>query len=366
LSQQPDVDGVPPNAGDVPVAPVTSVMLPQGVPGIEIVELPAREFVAEESALGAGSATMGLVTASNVVVVGSPIIGLTPKLLISAEPSGIPTRVDDDPVAVDGIAGAPEDDMLEVVESQLPNTAESVGSAGEIPFVDVVPFTPPPSKLEKVDVSPAAADADVGTSEQPAPPVELNVVGELDIGELKPPGLSSTEPKGIPVGAVAVRGDVVPIAGGVTVLTCARLGPLGNSADTVAAINKPATLSLRSFRIGFHRRFWSLAMAPEELERPGFRSADVARGCQRRRRRAFAKASGFACSHDVAKHPPGCAWDAFEAVLNGSATFGSARQAAPLTPKEWTLDYSRSQALESGLHSFCEVRIRKHAVGHGQ
>jgi hypothetical protein len=216
-------------------------------------------------------------------------------------------------MAVDGIAGAPEDDTLEVVESQLPNTVESVGSADETPLVDVVPFTPPPSKLENVDVNAAIAEADVGVSEQPAPPVELNVVGELDVvGELgvaalKPPGSSSTAPKGIPVGAVAVRGDVVPIAGGVAVLTCARLGPLGNSADTVAAINKPAILSLRSFRIGFHPRFWSLGMAPEEPERPGFRSADVARGCQNRRRRSSAKASGFACSHDVAKHPPGCA-----------------------------------------------------------
>ena len=257
----PDVDAV----SVVLVMSVT--LLPQGVTGIEIMELPAREFVAEESALGTGSVTSGLVTGSNVVAVGRPSIGLTPKLLISADPSGIPTRVGDDAAAVDGVAGALEDDVLEIDKSQLPNTGESVGSAAEGPLIDVVPFTPPPSKLEKVDVNPAAPEAAVGTSEQPAPPVELNVVGELDVGELKPPGLSSTAPRGIPVGAVAVRGDVVPIAGGVTVLTCATLGRLANSADIVATTNKLAIASVCLSRIGSHRRFRSVAVELDEVPR---------------------------------------------------------------------------------------------------
>jgi hypothetical protein len=81
--QQPDVDDVPPDVDDTPVVPVTSVLLSQNVPRVELVELPASEFVAEESALGAGMATNGLVTGSSVVVVGRPIIWLTPRLLSS-------------------------------------------------------------------------------------------------------------------------------------------------------------------------------------------------------------------------------------------------------------------------------------------
>lgn len=234
-----------------------------GVTGIEVMELPAKEFVTDGSALGAGMATNGLVTGSSVVLVGRPIIWLTPRLLSSSDPSGIPTRIDDDPVAVEGITGV-DDDMPED-ESQVPNTVASAGFAAEVPLIDVVPLTPPPSKLEKVDVNPAAAEPDVGTSEQPAPLVELNVVGELDVGELKPPGLSSTAPSGMPVGAVAVRGDVVPA--GVTVLTCARPGRLANSVDIVATTKRLAIASVCLFRIGSHRRFRSVTVEPDKIPR---------------------------------------------------------------------------------------------------
>jgi hypothetical protein len=136
--------------------------------------------------------------------------------------------VADELVTVGDVIAAPDD---EVVEVQLPNTVESVEPVAEVPvadtvpFMDVVPFTPPPSKLEKVEVNAAIPEADDVALGQPTPPPELNdgsepgVVGEIDIVVLKPPGLSSTEPKGIPVGATVVRGDVVPIADGVAVLT---------------------------------------------------------------------------------------------------------------------------------------------------
>jgi hypothetical protein len=102
-----------------------------------------------------------------------------------------------------------------------------------------------------VESSAVIADSDVGAVEQPAPLMELSgdtepavVVGEIEIVVLKPPGLSSTEPSGIPVGPTVVRGDVAPMAGGVAVVTCAKPGPLGNSVETVMAISKPAILSL--------------------------------------------------------------------------------------------------------------------------
>jgi len=79
---------------------------------------------------------------------------------------------------------------------------------------------------------------------------------EVQVGEivvLKPPGLISTEPRGIPVGPTVVSGDVAPMAGGVAVITCAKLGPLGNSVETVMAISKPAIPGLWSFRIGITR-----------------------------------------------------------------------------------------------------------------
>lgn len=277
-----DVNDVLLDVDDVLLALVISVLLPQGVPRVELVSGLVTDVVTDVSGLGVGSATSGLVTGSNVLVAGRPIIGLTPKLVISADPSGIPTRVADDPVAVSGIAGAPED------EAQLPNTGESVEPAAEVPvgvdmvpFMDVVPLTPPPSKSDKVESNAVIADADVGAVEQPVPLVELSadsepdvdnppvVVGEIEIVVLKPPGLSSTEPRGMPVGPTVVRGDVVPIAGGVPVVTCARLGPLGNNADTAMAINRAVILSLWSFRIGFHRAFTSLGVVSEESRRRG-------------------------------------------------------------------------------------------------
>ena len=94
--QQPDgrTSDVLPDVDDVLLVPVTSVLLPQGVPRVEVVSGLVTDVVTDVSGLGVGSATSGLVTGSNVLVVGRPSIGLTPKLPISADPSGIPTRVD--------------------------------------------------------------------------------------------------------------------------------------------------------------------------------------------------------------------------------------------------------------------------------
>ncbi|WP_254016568.1 hypothetical protein [Mesorhizobium escarrei] len=85
--------------------------------------------------------------------------------------------------------------------------------------------------------------------------MEPDVVAELDV--VKPPGSSSTAPRGIPTGLVptglrgeptAERGEVIPIAG-VVVLTCAKPGPLKNSAIAMA-ISKIGIAISCSFRIG--------------------------------------------------------------------------------------------------------------------
>jgi hypothetical protein len=251
--EQLDVD-------DVLLVPVIPVLL-QDVP----------------NAPSVGMDTSGLVIGSDILGVGVLNIGLTPKLLSSEDPSGIPTGVprlvdvvpDVVPVVVDSVVVVPEADVLDVSELQVPNAVEAVRLVDDIPLVDVVPFMPPPSK-----VLPATAELDavvlgavvlgattlghpeplVPPMEIPMLPMELDVVGELDV--VKPPGSSSTAPRGMPAGLsgepTAERGEVIPIAG-VVVLTCARLGPQNNRAVAKAiavAISKTGIATSFSFRIG--------------------------------------------------------------------------------------------------------------------
>lgn len=225
--------------------PVTSVF-PQDVPGASSV----------------GTATMGLVTGSAKSGVGMLIIGLTPKLLSSQDPSGIPAGVprpvddvpDDVPVVVDRIDVVPEGDTLDAVVLQVPNAVEGIGFT-DVPLMVVVPSTPPPSKVERAEVVPATSEGEArapGARTLVHPgllvPMEPDVVGEP--GAVKPPGSSSTAPRGIPTGLrgepTAERGEVIPVAG---VLTCARLGPLNNRAITIA-VSKIGVATSLSFRIG--------------------------------------------------------------------------------------------------------------------
>jgi hypothetical protein len=82
------VDDVLPMVDDV--LPVVEEVLPnvddvllQEVLRVEVVSGLVTEVVTEARPLGVGIATNGLVTGSTVVIVGRPIIGLTPRLLIS-------------------------------------------------------------------------------------------------------------------------------------------------------------------------------------------------------------------------------------------------------------------------------------------
>jgi hypothetical protein len=217
------------------------------------------------NASNVGMDTSGLVTESDILGVGMLNIGLTPKLLSSEDPSGIPTGVprpvdvvpDVVPVVVDSIPAVLEADVLDVSALQVPSAVEAVEIVDDVPLVDIplvdtVPFMPPPSK-----VLPATAELDVvalgaTTLVHPEPlvppnvlpmlPMEMDVVGEMVV---KPPGSSSMAPRGIPTGLaptglrgepVAERGEVIPITG-MVVLTCAKLGPLDNSVIAIAISN---------------------------------------------------------------------------------------------------------------------------------
>jgi hypothetical protein len=237
-----------------PKLPVTPVLfMPAVEPVVVVPQLPRPEDTPEIT----GTTTVGLVTGSTIWGVAKAVVGLTPKLPISRDPNGIPTGVpialDDDPVTVDGVAVKLKDDDA------------------------VVQFMPPPLKLERGEVTPATPELDamvVGarTLIQPVLPTlpeELIVPRDwgvsmpdvVAVGVDKPPGFISRAPKGIPVGPTGFgsepivgepsveRGEVAPIAGVVAGMTCAKLGPLDNSADTIMAVNQPLVVSLCSFRI---------------------------------------------------------------------------------------------------------------------
>ncbi|MER8444681.1 hypothetical protein NKH52_15905 [Mesorhizobium sp. M1066] len=268
---------------DVPLVPVIPVLL-QDVP----------------NALSVGIDTSGLVTGSDILGVGMLNIGLTPKLLSSEDPSGIPTGVprlvdvvpDVVPVVVDSIPVVL--DVLDVSELQVPNAVEAVKLVDDVPLVDVVPFMPPPSK-----VFPATVELDVvalgaTTLVHPVPlvpPMEVPMLPmELDVGEMdvvKPPGSSSMAPRGIPTGfaptglrgePTAERGEVIPVAG-IVVLTCAKLGSPDNTAIAMAISNlNDATLcslcmgqpSVRVSRLRHRRQRRIIVTAIAYAARPRF------------------------------------------------------------------------------------------------
>jgi hypothetical protein len=227
--QQPDVDATP----LVPAMPT----LPQGA---------ARPEVAANAELVENWVKGGLTAGA-----GTLSIGLDPESPSSVEPSGIPTLMDDGPASTDGVVGV-ADTALEVAEPQMPD----IEGVEVIDDPVVVALTPPPSK---VDIDPALPELDTPPSnvaiDAPLPAIFVPVLEqaelppETDIGELKPPGLSSTAPNGTPAGPAGARGEVA--MGGEAVLTCAELGSAGRSVAVVMAMTKRAIVDLLWLRIGF-------------------------------------------------------------------------------------------------------------------
>jgi hypothetical protein len=78
------------------------------------------------------------------VVVGRPRIGLRPALFISLDPRGIPADVADEPVAVDGIAGAedeaPKAGALQAVRPPPSKVEEDAGADPIMPELEMIGF----------------------------------------------------------------------------------------------------------------------------------------------------------------------------------------------------------------------------------
>ena len=232
-----------------------------------------------------GLCTTALLTKGNTLGVGTAGAELTPRLLISIEPNGIPARAAPPAVAgdvdVDVDVGIDEEVTLLEPEPHIPDMPDVSGIPGVVDIpdvadipdnvdgkpveidpddmdVDVLPVVaavagvavpaavPPPSKL--------AVDPNIPDSE--VPPVEHAVATAPLVGiamvPVTPPvgvGLTpgdeiSVEPSGIPTGEAAEgtempSGEVAPIisAGAVVSSTCAMAALPTRSAGRTAAIN---------------------------------------------------------------------------------------------------------------------------------
>jgi hypothetical protein len=126
---------------------------------------------------------------------GTVIIGLTPALSISVEPSGMVPPPSNDPEVAPGVKSGEASPVEDTVADD--------------PEVQALEDSPPPSK-----VVPAEAVIDCVIGELIAPGDELTA--EVQGRGLKPPGSISVALSGMPVGAPDVgelsplRGDVAP------------------------------------------------------------------------------------------------------------------------------------------------------------
>jgi hypothetical protein len=206
----------------------------------------------EDEAVG-GDITVGMVgtngtvpTVGDTVIVGTAAAELTPRLLISVDPIGIPVRAVPPGAVGDVDVGVDDEAILLEPEPHIPDNPE-VSSVPE--FVDIpaaagaaVPMAiPPPSKL---DVDPNIPVGEVPNVEHVVPLVGMEIVPVTPVGAgLMPGDAISVEPRGMPVWETAEpvpvpKGEVAPMVGvGLAIpLTCA-MAPLHTiSAGRTAAI----------------------------------------------------------------------------------------------------------------------------------
>ena len=108
---------------------------------------------------------------------GTVIVGLTPPLSISVAPSGMAPPASNDPGVGPGVESG---DAVPVEDT-----------VAEDPKLQPVEDNPPPSKVELAEVVDWVPVPELAAEEQGS--------------ELKPPGLISVAPSGIPVGAPEVE-----------------------------------------------------------------------------------------------------------------------------------------------------------------
>jgi hypothetical protein len=210
------------------------------------------------TAVGATKPTLGV-----TLRVGTAAAELTPRLLISVDPIGIPVRAPPPGVVGDVDVGVEDEVMLLEPEPHIPDMPEvcsmpevvDVPDVAEIPDdVDIpdvaavagaaVPIAvPPPSKLA---VDPNIPDGAVPMVEHVVPLPDMEIVPVASPGAgLTPGDAISVEPSGIPVGetdepvAVMPSGEVVARLGvGLAIpLTCAIAPLQTTSAGSTTTIN---------------------------------------------------------------------------------------------------------------------------------
>ena len=228
-----------PAAADVPATPAFPAPT---VPALPIPALPMPPVAEHVAVLVVGGETVGTVganelgptvpTTGNTPVVGTAGAELTPRLLISIEPNGIPVRAPPPGVVgdVDVAVGVDDEAMLLEPEPHIPDIPDvsSIPEDVDIPAVADIPddvdapdvavmsdvavlpvvaavagaalpaAAPPPSKLA---VDPNVPDADI-------PPVE-HVVPLVVIAPLVGIAIVPVTP---PVGAGLTPGDVISVA----------------------------------------------------------------------------------------------------------------------------------------------------------
>jgi hypothetical protein len=139
--------------------------------------------------------------------------GLIPAFPSSVEPSGIVPLPVADPATVPGVDGVVPEAVPPVVE-EPPHTPD-VADVDEL-AMDELEDIPPPSKFELKPATPPPLSAGV---DDPMPKQGLVLPVASSGPGLMPPGISSVEPKGIPLGPAGPlvpgtpKGDVAPIPG---------------------------------------------------------------------------------------------------------------------------------------------------------
>jgi len=224
-----------------------------------------------------GDATIGTVgitgdapTVGGSMVNGTAVAELTPRLLISVDPSGMPVRAIPPAVMGDVDVGVDDEAMLLDPEPHIPDNPDVSSSPEDVEVPDVADIPeevgiadvaavagvvapsaiPPPSKLV-VELN--IDDGAVPTVEHVVPLLGIEIVPVTTPGAgLMPGDAISVEPRGMPVGETVElvpkpSGEVAPIVGvGLAIpVTWATAALQITSGEKTAAINENRTSVLR-------------------------------------------------------------------------------------------------------------------------
>jgi hypothetical protein len=271
---------------DVPVTPAFPAPMVPALPTPAPPMPPVAEHVAVLEVAGETVGTVGsnelgptVPTTGNTPVVGTAGAELTPRLLISIEPNGIPVRAAPPGVVGDVDVGVEDEAMLVEPEPHIPDVPDvsSIPELVDVPAVVDVPddvdvpdiavvsdvavvpdvaavagaavpiAVPPPSKLA---VDPNIPDDEVPTVEHVVPPlviaplVGIAIVPVTLVGAgLTPSDVSSVAPSGTPLAPTDAlgpmpSGEVTPSEGTAVSgsSTWANAGPAHNKDQAVATI----------------------------------------------------------------------------------------------------------------------------------